>query len=61
LRARGLDDVLVFGGGIIPPDDLADLDAAGVARVFTPGSGLDDITGWLEQALDERRSQTAGA
>jgi len=54
LRRRGLDDVLVFGGGIVPDDDIAALKAEGVAAVFTPGAPLDEITNWLEQALDER-------
>jgi methylmalonyl-CoA mutase, C-terminal domain len=54
LRARGLHDVVVFGGGIIPEADIDELRARGVAGVFTPGSSLDEITGWLEQALDER-------
>jgi methylmalonyl-CoA mutase C-terminal domain/subunit len=57
LRARGLDDVLVFAGGIIPDDDRATLSAAGVAGVFTPGSGLAEITDWLEEALDRRERQ----
>ena len=54
LAAKGRSDVLVFGGGIIPDDDVATLTAAGVARVFTPGTPLAEITTWLEQALDER-------
>ncbi|WP_334143758.1 cobalamin B12-binding domain-containing protein [Rhabdothermincola sp.] len=54
LAARGLDDVLVFGGGIVPPDDVAALKAQGVAEVFTPGAPLDRITTWLETTLDER-------
>ncbi len=54
LDARGLDDVLVFGGGIVPPGDIAELEAAGVAGVFTPGASMDEITTWLEAALDER-------
>lgn len=54
LRARGLDDVLVFGGGIVPDDDIAALEEAGVAAVFTPGASIDEITAWLERALDER-------
>lgn len=54
LAARGLDDVLVFGGGIIPDADVAELKARGVAGVFTPGAPLDEITTWLERALDER-------
>jgi methylmalonyl-CoA mutase C-terminal domain/subunit len=62
LRARGLADVLVFGGGIVPDDDAARLRDSGVARVFGPGSPLDDITGWLGEALDEReRRLGAGA
>jgi methylmalonyl-CoA mutase C-terminal domain/subunit len=54
IRARGLDDVLVFAGGIIPDDDRPALEQAGVAAVFTPGSPLADITTWLEDALDRR-------
>jgi methylmalonyl-CoA mutase C-terminal domain/subunit len=62
LRARGLDDVLVFGGGIIPESDIPALEAAGVARVFTPGTPLDEITSWLRTTLDARsaRGQTSG-
>ena len=57
LRSRGLEDVLVFAGGIIPDDDRETLFAAGVAGVFTPGAGLAEITGWLEEALDRRERQ----
>ena len=57
LRAAGAGDVVVFGGGIIPDVDQPKLAAAGVARVFTPGSPLDDITGWLEQTLDGRETR----
>ncbi len=60
LEERGRGDVLVFGGGIIPAEDLPILQAAGVARVFTPGAPLGEITGWLEQALDARESAVAG-
>ena len=56
LAGRGLDDVVVFGGGIIPEGDVADLQAAGVAGVFTPGAPLEEITGWLERTLDEREA-----
>ena len=54
LEKRGLDDVVVFGGGIVPNDDVQALTRAGVAAVFTPGSSMDDITAWLEQTLDDR-------
>ena len=57
LRDRDLGHVVVFGGGIIPDDDVAALTAAGVARVFTPGTPLQTITDWLEQELDGREAQ----
>ena len=58
LHERQLDDVLVFGGGIIPGEDVASLEAAGVARLFTPGAAMDDITAWLGEALDAREAST---
>ena len=60
LRARGLDDVVVFGGGIIPDDDLPALEQAGVARVFAPGAPLDEVTAWLRDTLDARAAQSTG-
>jgi methylmalonyl-CoA mutase C-terminal domain/subunit len=43
LREKGADDVVVFGGGIIPPDDVATLKALGVKELFTPGTTTQDI------------------
>jgi methylmalonyl-CoA mutase, C-terminal domain len=60
LAERGRDDVVVFGGGIIPDDDATALREAGVARVFTPGAPLAEITGWLEQTLDDREAIVRG-
>jgi len=60
LAARGRAEVLVFGGGIIPDDDLATLESAGVAKIFTPGTPLADITTWLERELDEREARVNG-
>ena len=59
LRERDLGHVVVFGGGIIPDDDATTLAAAGVARVFTPGTQLQTITDWLEQELDDREARLA--
>jgi methylmalonyl-CoA mutase C-terminal domain/subunit len=59
LRKRGLDDVVLFGGGIIPEADIPALAEAGVAAVFTPGASMDSITGWLEEALDAREAAAA--
>jgi methylmalonyl-CoA mutase, C-terminal domain len=54
LRARDADDVLVFGGGIIPDADIPKLKEIGVAEVFTPGASIKSITEWLTQALAGR-------
>ena len=47
LRDRGADDVVVFGGGIIPVDDLPELERLGVAKVFTPGATTQAIVAWV--------------
>ena len=54
LARRDLDDVLVFGGGVIPDADARALRDQGVAEIFGPGASLRAIGGWLESALDER-------
>ena len=56
LRARGLGDALVFGGGVIPDADARELKAQGVAQVFGPGSSLKAISAWLETTLDALES-----
>ncbi len=56
LKARDLDDVLVFGGGVIPEADGRTLREQGVAQVFGPGSSLKVIGQWLEDELDSRES-----
>ena len=48
LEARGADDVLVFGGGIVPEDDVTALAAIGVAAIFTPGASTRAIIEWIE-------------
>jgi methylmalonyl-CoA mutase C-terminal domain/subunit len=48
LKARGADDIVVFGGGIVPADDVAALEAAGVAKVFTPGTSTQEIVEWVK-------------
>lgn len=54
LRSRGAGDIIVFGGGIIPEEDLPALREAGIAAVFTPGSTLDAIEVWVEENLSDR-------
>ncbi len=57
LRARKADDIIVFGGGIIPEDDIVELEALGVAKIFTPGATTMSIVEWVE---DHSRAVTAG-
>ncbi|MCA1823320.1 MAG: cobalamin B12-binding domain-containing protein [Mycobacteriales bacterium] len=47
LKARDADDVVVFGGGIIPAADIPELTALGVAKIFTPGASTQDIIAWV--------------
>jgi methylmalonyl-CoA mutase C-terminal domain/subunit len=49
LNAKGVSDVVVFGGGIIPQGDLERLKSAGVKGVFTPGTTLEAIIGWVKE------------
>ena len=55
LRKAGADDVVVFGGGIIPSADIVALKELGVAALFTPGTTMASITEWLESELDACR------
>ncbi len=47
LKAKGLDDVLVFAGGIIPDEDVASLKEAGIAAVFGPGTNTDSVVEFI--------------
>ena len=53
LHERGADDIRVFGGGIIPDEDIPVLEEIGVAKVFTPGATTTEITGWVAEAFAE--------
>jgi len=49
LGERGIDDVVVFGGGIIPDEDIPELERLGVAHIFTPGATTTDIVDWVRE------------
>jgi methylmalonyl-CoA mutase C-terminal domain/subunit len=51
LREQGVDDVVVTVGGTIPGDDIPELKRLGVAEVFTPGAGTDDIVDFLRSSV----------
>jgi methylmalonyl-CoA mutase C-terminal domain/subunit len=54
LTERGADDISVFGGGIIPDEDIPVLEELGVAKVFTPGATTGEITGWVEETFADQ-------
>ncbi|MGH7812436.1 MAG: cobalamin B12-binding domain-containing protein [Candidatus Binataceae bacterium] len=54
LKERGAGDVAVFGGGIIPGDDVAKLKAMGVREIFTPGASTEDIVKWVRENVKPR-------
>jgi methylmalonyl-CoA mutase C-terminal domain/subunit len=54
LRKRGANDIVVFGGGIIPEADHDRLKAAGVTGVFTPGTTLESIIQWVRTNVQPR-------
>jgi len=54
LREKGATDVVVFGGGIIPQDDVPKLKEKGVAEVFLPGSTTQTIIDWIRQHIRPR-------
>ena len=55
LRANGMDDTLVLVGGIIPDEDVPALEAAGVKRVFGPGTPTGEIAAFIAQHVGTRR------
>ena len=54
LKERGISDVVVFGGGIVPKDDLPKLEQLGVAKIFTPGASTHVIIDWVEAYVRPR-------
>jgi methylmalonyl-CoA mutase C-terminal domain/subunit len=56
MREHGLEDVVLFGGGIIPPKDVAWLEQHGVQRIFLPGASGPEIVDFVRQAVKERRA-----
>ena len=55
LREKGGKDILLFGGGIIPNEEILELEKMGVARLFTPGATTTEIVEWLRRAVTNRQ------
>jgi len=54
LREKGCGDVPVFGGGIIPDEDVIELRSQGIAEIFTPGASTQDIVTWIRENVSTR-------
>ena len=59
MKEKGLDDVLLFGGGIIPEADWPALSEVGVEKVFPPGASLEEITKYVREAVPRKRGVVA--
>jgi methylmalonyl-CoA mutase, C-terminal domain len=53
LKERDATDIVVFGGGIIPDEDIAELSRMGVAKIFTPGAPTTEIVDWVHATLGQ--------
>lgn len=51
LKEKGAADIVLFGGGIIPPDDIRDLKAMGVKEIFTPGTSTQEIVRFVREHI----------
>ncbi|MBI3005549.1 MAG: cobalamin B12-binding domain-containing protein [Ignavibacteriales bacterium] len=57
MKHKGLDDVLLFGGGIIPQKDIDELKRMGVGELFTPGASTQDIVAYIRSWAREHRKE----
>jgi methylmalonyl-CoA mutase, C-terminal domain len=55
LKEKGMNDVLLTGGGIIPEDDIAALNEMGAGKLFAPGATFDEITTYIKKWVAENR------
>jgi methylmalonyl-CoA mutase C-terminal domain/subunit len=55
LEEKGADDIAVFGGGIIPEEDIAELKKAGIREIFTPGTPIKQAVNWVRQNIKPKR------
>jgi methylmalonyl-CoA mutase, C-terminal domain len=55
LEEKGAEDIRVFGGGIIPDEDMPALAKLGVAKIFTPGATTESIIAWVRENIGPRK------
>jgi methylmalonyl-CoA mutase C-terminal domain/subunit len=55
LKEKGVDDIVVFGGGIIPEEDIPKLKEAGIREIFTPGTSIEEAVNWVRRNIKPRK------
>ncbi len=55
LKEKGANDIVVFGGGIIPEEDIPSLKACGVKAIFVPGTSIEEAIKWVRENIKPRR------
>jgi methylmalonyl-CoA mutase C-terminal domain/subunit len=57
MKEKGLDDVLLTGGGIIPEEDIEKLAQMGIGKLFTPGANTEQITAYIRSWVENNRTK----
>jgi methylmalonyl-CoA mutase C-terminal domain/subunit len=55
LKEKGAEDIVVFGGGIIPEEDILALKQIGVKAIFTPGTPIEEAVKWVRENIKPRK------
>ena len=55
LKEKGAEDIVVFGGGIIPEEDILALTQIGVKAIFTPGTPIEEAVKWVRENINPRK------
>jgi len=61
LKERGIEDILVLGGGIIPDEDIPKLKEVGIAEIFGPGTNTQDVVNFIKEHVEKKRRQMSSA
>ena len=55
LKEKGADDIVVFGGGIVPEEDISKLKEAGIREIFTPGTPIEEAVNWVRRHIKPKK------
>jgi methylmalonyl-CoA mutase C-terminal domain/subunit len=55
LREKGADEIVVFGGGIIPEEDISKLKEVGIREIFTPGTPIEEAVNWVRRNIKPKK------